>query len=67
MDLDARLTRKQAAELLNLPGATVGMWRTRGLLDTDADGLYRWGDVLAAERRTRRSPNSRRQLCYAGR
>jgi hypothetical protein len=67
VDLDARLTRKQAAQLIGLPGATIGMWKTRGLLDTDEDGLYRWGDVLAVERETRRSPNSRRQLCFSGR
>lgn len=67
VDLNARLTRKQAARLIGLPGATVGMWKARGLLDTDPDGMYRWGDVLAAERQTRRSPNSRRQLCYSGR
>lgn len=67
MDMDMRLTRKQAAEKLGIPGATIGMWKTRGLLDTDEHGLYRWGDVLEAERLTRHSPNSRRQLCYTGR
>lgn len=67
MDLDARLTRKQAAEYVGLPGATVGMWKTRGLLRTDDRGLYRLGDVLDVERRTRRSPCSHRQLCYSGR
>lgn len=67
MDLDTRLTRKQAAYHIGLPGPTVGMWKTRGLLDTDEDGLYRWGDVLEAERQTRRAPQSHRQLCYAGR
>lgn len=67
MDLDARLTRKQAAQAIGLPGPTIGMWKTRGLLDTDENGLYRWGDVLQAERRTRHSPNSRRQLYFSGR
>lgn len=67
MNLDARLTRKQAARVVGLPGATVGMWKTRGWLTTDENGLYRLGDVIDVERQNRHSPNSRRQLSFSGR
>jgi len=59
VDLDARLTRKQAAGRAGVSPATLGMWVVRGHLARGGDGLYRLGDVLAAELATRYSPNNR--------
>lgn len=59
MNPEARLTRAQAARLLGVQPATVGMWKLRGKVDTDEHGRYRLGDLLQVERETRRSPNNR--------
>lgn len=62
VNLDARLTRKEAAERIGVTPAAVGMWKVRGKLTTDESGRYRLGDVLEVERETRHHPNSRRQI-----
>lgn len=67
MDLDVRLTATQSAHLVGISKQLFNYWRTAGKVTPDAAGLYRWGDVLEAERQTRRAPQSHRQLCYAGR
>lgn len=73
-NLEAGLTRAQAALAASVPPATVSMWALRGWVDpdgatrrltvvgTDRRGgrLYRYGDILAAEAATRNNPNSRR-------
>jgi hypothetical protein len=59
VDLDTRLTRKEAADRIGLSPATIGMWKARGKLATDEHGRYRLGDVLAVELETRYSPNNR--------
>jgi len=73
-NLEAGLTRAQAAQAVGVPPATVSMWALRGwlgsdgvhhrltVIGTDVRGgrLYRYGDILAAETATRRNPNSRR-------
>ena len=63
MNLDARLTRAQAATYLAITPATITMWKQRQKITTDEHGRYRLGDLLEVERDTRRSPNSHRQLC----
>lgn len=59
MNLDARLTRIQAAAWIKVQPATLGMWVVRGHLSRGEDGRYRLGDVLRAEQATRYSPNNR--------
>jgi hypothetical protein len=66
VDLDARLSRKQAAEQAGVSPATVGMWKARGKLTTDEHGRYRLGDVLKVELETRYHPNNRRRRPGAG-
>jgi hypothetical protein len=75
MNLDAGLTRAQAAQFLRVPGSTVSMWALSGWLAPDGSRrqltvmgrgprkvrLYRLGDLLEAERDTRNNPNSRRR------
>lgn len=75
MDLEAGLTREQAARFLGVSPATVSMWALRGWRAADGTQrhltvvgrgprnvrLYRLGDLLEAERDTRRNPNSRRR------
>lgn len=65
LDLDALLTVGQAALYLRMPKQRINRWRELGRLseaETRSDGvrLYRLGDVLKAERATRRSPYSNR-------
>ncbi len=73
MNLDAGLTRSQAAMLLAVPPHTVSMWARDGWLDAAGErrrltvvgrragaSLYRYGDLVDAEADTRRSPFSRR-------
>jgi hypothetical protein len=69
LNLNARLTLAQAATMANVPPGTVRNWRYRGWLDAagerhhlDARDGYRLGDVLRAERDTRRSDRSHRRL-----
>jgi hypothetical protein len=54
-----------AAKRMGVSRQVVNYWRTSGRLpvaDKDDKGrpLYRWGDVLEAERQTRRTANSSR-------
>lgn len=65
LDPEARLTGAQAARLLGVTRQAVYMWRGRGHLAADNDGLYRLGDVLAANGRMRRTPQSHRRLVAA--
>lgn len=63
--MDARLTVGQAATYFGLSMATVNRWYTLGhLKDVTHDGrgcrLYRFSELLTAERDTRRNPNSSR-------
>jgi hypothetical protein len=73
VNLDAGLTRAQAAMLLRVSPHTVSMWALDGWLDTDgrrrwltvvgrgrAGRLFRYGDLVDAEADTRHNPNSRR-------
>lgn len=71
-DLDVLVPAWFACRRLGVTKQTFGYWRTSGKVKqaTDEAGrpkvdgrgspLYRYGDVVAAERATRRSPNSRR-------
>jgi hypothetical protein len=60
MNLEARVTGVQAAAGVRVSRQLVHYWHTSGVLKRGADGLYRYGDVLAAERDMRRSSRSRR-------
>lgn len=74
MNLDAGLTRSQAALLLGVSPHTVSMWAKDGWLDRNgqrrwltvvgrASGgarKFRYGDLVSAEADTRNNPNSRR-------
>lgn len=74
MNLEAGLTRAQAAQMLGVSRATVSMWALSGWVGADGTKrgltivgqgprrarLYRLGDLLDAERDTRTNPNSRR-------
>lgn len=71
LDLDARVDMIAAARLAGVPVGTVKNWRYRGwlddrgrrhTLDPDEAGKVRLGDVLRAERETRRSARSHRRL-----
>lgn len=70
MNLNAMVTLTQAAHMAGVPVGTVRNWRYRGWLDgngkrhtlTVTDDGYRLGDVLRAERDTRRSDRSHRRL-----
>jgi hypothetical protein len=70
LDLDARVDRVGAARAAGVTVDVVKTWQHRGWLDQhghrhyllpDEDG-YRFGDVLDAERDTRRSGRSHRRL-----
>lgn len=73
MNLDAYLTRAQAAMVTGVAPSVISHWRARGWLDADGQQMYlrtrpgrgqhltyRLGDILTAERDTRSNPNSRR-------
>lgn len=71
--MDARLQLADAANVAGVPAGTLRNWRYRGwtdrngqrrYLDVDAEG-YRLGDVLQAERDTRRHDRSHRRLAVA--
>lgn len=73
MNMDARLQLSDVAKVAGVPSGTVRNWRYRGWtsrtgerrnLDVNEDG-YRLGDVLEAERDTRRSERSHRRLTHA--
>lgn len=60
MNLDARLTAQLAALAAGVSKQTFNYWRQCGKVAPGEDGKYRYGDVLAAEAKTRRSPKSHR-------
>jgi hypothetical protein len=61
VNLEARLTPQLAALAAGVSKQTFNYWRTAGKVTPGDDGLYRYGDVLQAESRTRRSPKSHRK------
>ena len=71
MDLDLTLRAVDAARYFRCGRQRIADWVSAGYLKaTDRDGkgrpLYRLGDLLDAERRTRRSPKSHRNaLAFA--
>lgn len=73
MNLDARLQLADAANVAGVPAGTLRNWRYRGWTDRHGnrrtldvnDQGYRLGDVLQAERDTRRSERSHRRLAVA--
>jgi hypothetical protein len=70
-DTDARLSVAQAAAYFGLSKTTINRWYTLGhLSDIEYDSrgrrLYRFGELLLAERTTRRSPNSSRSVQRQG-
>jgi hypothetical protein len=65
MDLDARLTASEAALYFRCSAQRINRWRSLGNLHAAGRNrsgvtVYRLRDLLEAERKTRRSPNSRR-------
>jgi hypothetical protein len=70
-DMDARLSVAQAAAYFKVSKAVVNMWYVSGrLVDVTKNArghrLYRFAELLAAERDTRRSPNSSRSAVRCG-
>lgn len=70
LHLDALLTGAQAADYLGLSRQLIHRWRTLGHIHPDPASpaghpLYRLGDLLVAERRTRRSGKSSRNPARA--
>jgi len=70
MNLDALLRADEAAAYFRCDPRRIHRWRSLGHIEIagrDDRGilLYRLGDLLEAERKTRRSPNSRRALAAA--
>jgi hypothetical protein len=74
-NLDAGLTRAQAAQAIGVTRHTVSMWAIRGWYDADGSHhtltvvghdrrgrLYRYGDLIQAERDTRNNKKSSRYL-----
>jgi hypothetical protein len=74
LNLDAYLTRAEAALLLGVSVTTVAKWQARGWIGPDGkrrrltsrmrnrrDLEYRLGDLLEAEKHTYRSGQSRRR------
>lgn len=59
-DVNARLTGSQAAEVVGVSKQLINYWRISGRLKRGDDRRYRYGDVLAVERDTRRSGYSHR-------
>lgn len=75
MNPDAYITRAQAAKVTGVSADAIGKWHARGWQDPCGGKhqlqtrpgpgrtlLYRLGDIMTAERETRRSPNSRRPM-----
>ena len=75
MNLNAYITRAQAAMLTGVSADSIGKWHARGWRSREGELrhlrtrpgsgrtlLYRLGDVIDAERETRNNPNSRRPL-----
>lgn len=70
-DKDARLNLAEAALYFGLSKATINRWYSLGHLadiqhDDRGHRLYRFGELLQAERNTRRNPNSSRSLVRRG-
>lgn len=74
MNNDAYVSLKAVAEWIGISPGTIRNWRYRGWIDKDGtrrhhrvrDRLYRYGDVVAAERDTRGKPERcHRQLPLA--
>ena len=78
MNLDAYITRAQAALLTQVSADSIGKWHARGWRNSEGQLrhlrtrrgtgktlLYRVGDVMDAERETRQSPNCRRPATAA--
>ena len=61
VNLDARLTPQLAALAVGVSKQAFNYWRTSGKISPGDDGLYRYGDVLQVEARTRRSAKSHRK------
>ncbi len=61
-NLGARLTATQAAAAVGVSKQVVNYWRTSGKLERGTDGLFRYADVLNAERAARRSGYSHRRI-----
>jgi len=66
VNLDALLYANEAARYFGCPLQRIIRWRNLGHLEPvevhNGRPRYRLGDLLDAERKTRRSPNSRRAL-----
>lgn len=65
-DDDARLTVAQAAEYFELDKPVINNWFYRGHLkdvgeDESGQRTFRFGELVAAEAKTRHHPNSRRK------
>ncbi len=65
VNLDARLTPQLAALAVGVSKQTFNYWRTSGKVTPGPDGRYRYGDVLTADRATRRSGKSHRRTALA--
>lgn len=74
MNLDAYVTRAQASLVTGVRPDTIGKWHARGWTDPAGERhvlrtkpgtgralLFRLGDILDAERDTRRNPRARRR------
>ncbi len=61
MNLDVRVPPWFAAQFAGVSRQLLNYWRTSGKITPGDDGLYRLGDVLEVEARTRRSPTSSRR------
>lgn len=74
MNLDAYVTRSQAAMVTGVRADTIGKWHARGWTDPQGERhtlrtkpgygralLFRLGDILTAEHDTRLNPRARRR------
>ncbi len=61
MNLDARLPANLAALSVGVSPQVFNYWRRTGKVSPGEDGRYRYGDVLKAESKARRSPKSHRK------
>lgn len=57
---DVRVPAWFAIKRIGVTKQTFNYWRESGKITPDANGEYRWGDVLQVELEMRLSPNSRR-------
>lgn len=66
MNLDARLTTKQAADLIAVKPAVIRQWANRHIIHPACRTkrgwpLYRVGDILDADRKTREATRRNRK------